>query len=523
MSDNVYGESKKVNPMFVVRKNEHIEKLNEEVAPERVVRKDWSNVSGSVPKLAKNVEAVEVDSVPSLSNDVVEGELVVSVSEPVVDNDDSVSSDDSVSPVDVSGKVVNSQFSFNPKPRVVKPVEKVETAGEGATVNVPFKGAVRIDGLRKPVADELKKDQRPSRLKAKSNIDAEEWDLSDRSDSEFGLNANTDRGVPEPEVGAGFHLTERDIEIIRFLARYRYAYNFQVARYLDTTPKAINLRLRKLADKGFVRRKTVTGNQYIWLSTKMGNLVADVDLKAVPNNELSFVTMAHSVGLCNIGTELERRAPGGKDLLGEQKYGRKWHVDDEVFNLKGEPVIGVKVLTEKEIRQGQQKWRMGRTTAEMREEVEKAIREGSPVVNEAGEIVEPAGVAPETLEGNEGLFVIYGETEHIPDMVIRRGRDELGNPLNIAIELELTPKTTADWRKILRAYRDYGIGKMYQKVIYFTHKSQISRLLNKINEEDVHLTVDEVVELPDGSTVVKEGELCLRKYVPVNGNIPFWG
>jgi hypothetical protein len=37
------------------------------------------------------------------------------------------------------------------------------------------------------------------------------------------------------------------------------------------------------------------------------------------------------------------------------------------------------------------------------------------------------------------------------------------------------------------------------------------------------LTVDEIIELADGSTVVKEGELCLRKYVPVNGNIPFWG
>lgn len=509
--ENGVGGKRKVNPLFVVRKSE-VDKALDEVAVkrEKVVRKDWSQ-----PVLASNDSLVEVDE--SVEARLASNEVVVDVeggaSVPVVE-----------APVVPVERQVNSRFAFGDKRVVKRNSDGSAFVDNGGKVEVPFKGVVNVSGLKPAVADDIKKDQRPSRLKAKPNITAEEWDMDDKSDVEFGLNSNNDKDAPVAEVGAGFHLTERDIEIIRYLARYRYAYNFQVARYLDTTPKAINLRLKKLADKGFVRRKRVTGNQYIWLSTKTGNLVADVDLRAVPNNELSFVTMAHTVGLCNIGTELERRAEGGKDLLGEQKYGREWPVRGEVFNLKGEPVIGVKVLSEKEIRQGQQKWRMNRTTAEMREEVERAIREGSPVIDEkTGEIVSPAGEQPEMLEGNEGLFVIYGETEHIPDMVIQRGRDEFGNPLNIAIELELTPKTTAEWRKILRIYRDYGIGKMYQKVIYFTHKSQISRLLNKINREDVHLTVDEVIELADGSTQVKEGQLSLRKYTPVNGNVPFWG
>lgn len=517
MSENNGVEPRKVNPLFQMKKDEHIEHLNEVVGGARVVRRDWSK-----PALAKSDNVVEESVEPTLGSGVVED---IDGSEATVSTVEATPVTEVVRPA--GERVVNNKFSFSPVQKKVSgatPVESDTDNGEPRTVFVPFKGAVRTDGLPAPVGEGNQKDQRPSRLKAKANITAEDWDLEDRTDVEYGLNSNNDKDVPVAAPGSGFHLTERDIEIIRYLARYRYAYNFQVARYLDTTPKAINLRLKKLADKGFIRRKRVTGNQYVWLSTKVGNLVADVDLKAVPNNELSFVTMAHSVGLCNIGTELERRAEGGKDLLGEQKYGREWSVRGEVTDLQGNPVIGVKVLTEKEIRQGQQKWRMNRSTAEMRAEVENAIREGQPVVDEnTGEIVSAAGVAPETLDGNEGLFVIYGETEHIPDMVIRRGRDEFGNPLNIAIELELTPKTTAEWKKILRTYREYGIGKLYQKVIYFTHKSQISRLLAKINEEDVHLTVDEIVELADGTTSVKEGQLSLRKYTPVNGNVPFWG
>jgi hypothetical protein len=116
--------------------------------------------------------------------------------------------------------------------------------------------------------------------------------------------------------------------------------------------------------------------------------------------------------------------------------------------------------------------------------------------------------APELEEGNEGLFVVYGAGgkggEHIPDLVVARERDNEGKPQHIAVELELTPKSNADWRKILRNYRDNG--DMYSKIYYFTHKRSISTALIKLAEAE---------GISD--------RFIVRKYTPVNGRMPFWG
>lgn len=397
-----------------------------------------------------------------------------------------------------TGRVVNSRFDLGRSKPVSKPVKSVvdlePLVDEDESSGVPFRGA---KGVRPRKKDGEHKDKRPSVLIAKSAVEAGDWDDVGK-DTVKGLNAEGDTNTPEPELGSGFHLTERDILIIRFLARYRYAYNFQIARLCDTSPKAINIRLRKLAERGFIKKKTVTGAQHIWLSTKAGNLVADVDLPAIKDGQLSWVTVAHTLGLVNIGVELEI---GGDNLLKEVE----WPLYNK-RDRKGNPVIGERVLTEKEIRQGQQKWRMNRTTAEMRDMVEAAVVDtGNAYVNEAtGEISYPD--APELLEGNEGLYVVYGTLEHIPDMVIQRGRDADGKPVNIAIELELNQKTTEDWKRILRTYRDYG--SMYDKVIYFTHKRSIYNLLNKINQEDIGLPPE---------------KFMIRQYVPKNDREPFWG
>ncbi len=293
-------------------------------------------------------------------------------------------------------------------------------------------------------------------------------------------------------------MTERDILIIRFLARYRYAYAFQIARLVDASVKSVNPRLRKLAERGFIRKQTVTGNQHIWLSTKAGNLVTDIDLPAIKEGTLSYVTVAHTLGLVNIGVELEI---GGDNLLKEDiwpTYNR--------FNVRGERVIGERIISEKEIRQGQQKWRMNRTTAEMREVVQDAIKNPGDLRSNSVTGEMEYLDAPEVIEGNEGLYVIYGQVEHIPDMVVSRGRDLDGKPVNIAIELELNPKSVDDWRRILRTYRDFG--DMYSKVIYYTHKRTIFNLLNKINKEDIGLPPE---------------RFMIRQYIPKNGREPFWG
>lgn len=541
---------RKINPLFVRSKTEPsmVKKLDEiDAPPKRTVRKDWT------PRLAKSETVVEADDMtPKLSS----GGEAVSPSDTSESSDDvSADGDRAARPVErvrpegvsrvTRPRVPAPGSGTSAGGRVVRPALNVPSRrdpatprslngdtpatggadkssiflggspGKGKGGSVSSSGGVsplsvnspRRNGLEGRKPEEQHKDQRPTVLKAKAGVKVEDWTNDTTTDTDRGFGAEKET-VVEPELGSGFHLTERDITLIRFLARYRYAYSFQLARLVRTSVKGIRPRLKTLETRGFIRRQVVTGSQHIWLSTKAGNLVADVDLPAIKKSDLSLVTVAHTLGLVNVGIEIET---GGENLLREEV----WPTMNN-FDIRGRPVAGERVITEKEIRAGQQKWRMNRGTTEMRQVVEQALLDmGEPVTDdETGDYVydELTGEVkyvnvPEMIEGNEGLFVIYSPTgEHIPDMVVSRGRDSNGVPINIAIELELHEKTYADWKRILRTYRDYG--QMFSKVIYFTHKRNISNQLQKINATDIHLPDDKFI---------------IRKYIPVNGREPFWG
>ena len=248
--------------------------------------------------------------------------------------------------------------------------------------------------------------------------------------------------------------------------------------------------------RGFIRREPVTQRQYLWLTRKAGNLIADIHFGEIKKGSLSYVTVAHTAGLANLGVELER-VDGGKDILGERDIMPDWPPRNRypmgVWGAEGEMSFGEQTITEREIRQAQLRWRGGRSSQEMRELVDLAISD-------------PEG--PELLDGNEGLFVVYGQAgktgEHIPDLIVVRPRGEDGTPQHIAIELELTTKTVEEWKRILRWYRDNG--GMYAKVYYFTHVRAIASALRRVADE-----------------VGMSDRLVIRKYNPQNGNAPFWG
>ena len=562
--DNMNSDGyRKINPLFIRPKKENdISKKLDEVGEKRkrTIRKDWS------PRLAKNNVIVDTENVnPSLSDgsDVIEIEEIVESITPVIEfigdpenieekeNDielkitpqpsrfvvpkiDTPSNTDNTENItttpssnnllkgnsDVANEFGSRKQNANSVPttpertRVTRPVsskrndiiflgakEPADSSRDLRTTRSDEEATTPVKrlGIAAAKDESLHVDQRPSVLKAKPGVQVEDWTNDKSSDTDKGFGGENDKDFVEPELGTGFHLTNRDITIIRFLARYRYAYNFQIARLVRASVKGIRPRLRVLAERGFVRKQVVTGAQHIWLSTKAGNLVTDIDLPAIKKGDLSWTTVAHTLGLVNVGIELET---GGENLLKEDVWPTMNNTD-----IRGNFIDGERIITEKEIRAGQQKWRMNRSTSEMRAVAEQAVKDpGEFEVNEQTGEVEFI-MPPETLEGNEGLFVIYSpDGEHIPDMVVSRGRDVNGKPINIAIELELNEKTHADWRRILRAYKEYG--EMFDKIVYFTHKRNISNQLHKINNSDIHLPDD---------------KFMIRKYIPKNGREPFWG
>jgi hypothetical protein len=313
--------------------------------------------------------------------------------------------------------------------------------------------------------------------------------------------AKSRKKVAEPSRRA-FQIQERDIVLLRFLTKYQFSYVDALARLLDSTPQSINNRLRTLEDYDLVKRQRIAAGSTLWQTRKAGIELAGMNFTE-NKRSISFATVRHTVGLVNLAAELEREAPGSKDILGlADKFGETLPIMNRFpggIRLYGEEAAatpltyGEMTVAEREIRQAQKRYRGGRSSAEMRDLVDFSIADPT---------------APELEAGNEGLFVVYGSGgktgEHVPDLVITRPRDENGKPQHFAIELELTPKSPSDWKRILRSYRDNG--GMYSRVYYFTPDKPIANMIRNADEE------------------VGLGErLVLRKYTPKNKRQPFLG
>lgn len=90
------------------------------------------------------------------------------------------------------------------------------------------------------------------------------------------------------------------------------------------------------------------------------------------------------------------------------------------------------------------------------------------------------GQSPETMPGNEYLYILNpnipgSESIIIPDIVLKRDRNEDGSPNNIAVELEIKSGKTQDYEKRFRGYKEDT--RVYSKVIYIVEKKSVAKKL----------------------------------------------
>lgn len=220
--------------------------------------------------------------------------------------------------------------------------------------------------------------------------------------------------------GSGLRITDRDLELLRFLARYQYATYPQIAAYLDTTTNALRQRFPRLRAAGLIEWDnagvTAAG---VWRPTRLGIKLSGLDL---PVPGLSWGTAAHTLGLVDIGIRFER--------------------------------AGETVVTEREIRAADQR---GRQPSDR-------MRAARSFHNPQSGGLE-AEVMPEPL-----YMVRSGKYWHAPDMVLVRPPAAGGEPQSIAVELEMTHKEPARLRRILNAYKH---ARNIGYVIYYTHRKDI--------------------------------------------------
>lgn len=393
-------------------------------------------------------------------------------------------------------------------PVVPVPVDKTPK-GKNASGSTPK--------TKEPVED------KPVSLHAESNAErkvnpryvsplaiADEWTDDTSTDTTYGLGAE---GKREWEDGVNqsngllsasarrkrkrrFVLTERDVAILTLLGKYRFGYRSQIERFCDT--KDLSRRLTQLANAGYLRNEMITQTQALWTPTQLGVDAADLDVPVLAGGRIAPSTIAHTVGLLNIGLELEM---GKKDsvLLGDPDWPYNYRRYEnqstgEVQYLPGETIITERMITQSH---NQRKNLYDGDLDRIRKEIDK-VYSGKANRN---------GYGPETEEGDEFMYVMHAPgRQHTPDMVLQRPRDpKTGASQHVAIELELSSKTVREWRNILTMYAQ---SKTFATVVYFTHKRSIVNGIRAVNAEHVKLPPEKLV---------------IRKYIPTNRNVPFWG
>ena len=269
-------------------------------------------------------------------------------------------------------------------------------------------------------------DSGPAPAATSGRVLDDEWD--DGPSASDGQNDNQDTDpaasgttVTKTRDRTAFLLTDRDREFLMFLGRYRYATRLQLCLRFGVTDNAIRKRLPRLAKaKYLVRKSVIQGAHGVYVPTEKGMRIAGLDLTAPT---FSSGTATHTLGLVDLAIQ---------------------------FEMEGRTVI-----SEREIRAADTRGVTGRPGSR------SPAADGKPTYS--------------VFLGGNRVF------SHIPDMVLVEPPDEQGRPRTVAVELELVRKTPAEWRSILRGYRDAPhIGQ----VLYFTHlHTTIAKPLAEIAED----------------------------------------
>lgn len=254
--------------------------------------------------------------------------------------------------------------------------------------------------------------------------------------------------------GHQVQLTERDITLVSFLTRYQFSTMHALCTLTNSSPDSLRKRLTQLRAAGLVLAdKTPAGR--VWHASQQG--IALVGLDFQEKDEIRPSTIHHTVAVAELAAHLEAEHAHAKDVLGL----------GAAFPVSMRPMSGARsddgsgltfgqvCISEREIRQSQQRFHGGMSTSELRDAVMNAAADPE---------------APELEAGNENLFVVYGNGgvtgQHVPDLVVTRPRAADGSPQHIAIEFERTQKTREEVERILLGFRDHG--SMFTTLIYFT-------------------------------------------------------
>lgn len=269
---------------------------------------------------------------------------------------------------------------------------------------------------------------------------------------------------------------EKDREVLQLLVLFRYMTASHLARAFSVTSGTLLNRLRKLRRLGLVLDKAIFGTEAVWFVTEAGMLLSGFDLNRVTESGINFKMVPHQFTVNHVAANVWG---ANVNVLNLDDFPVKNRV-----NSKGVRVFGESVTSELEIQTVLSRLK-GIEKADAFVPVFKENIESAFVRWERDGGVE-FGESPEFLPGNEYMWALFPPANlrlayHVPDLVVRRPRNEDGSPESIAVEVEISNKPAESYEKTLRAFR--ADDRIYKKMVWVCKNVSPARKLEKIGKE----------------------------------------
>lgn len=283
------------------------------------------------------------------------------------------------------------------------------------------------------------------------------------------------RTMRDSDTSGKQNLHVRDMDFLRFLAKFKYATASHLKHLHCTTEDTALRRLKGLRGLGLVDSVGVLGPRPVWYLTRLGMSVSGFDYQvlnpkniSVNNGQLSHQFIVNYVASNIFGADIP--------VLGAE-IGAKNRTD-----WLGRPVRGDEVLSEMEISSSFSLATAGKTAEYYKPQLIQVLkdefRKWAEMMKE-----NPETPSPELIPGNEWMWVVQPEhlskNYHQPDLVVPRARNSSGGTESLAVEIELTKKA-GGYGAILQSYQQYT--HIYKKVIWVTNSRSIATAIMEAGE-----------------------------------------
>lgn len=284
--------------------------------------------------------------------------------------------------------------------------------------------------------------------------------------------------------GSRLRISPKDIEVMRFLARFQYATARHIARIYAETEGASQRRLNRLRERGLVLSNYFYGAKTIYWLTEEGMLLSGYDYKVLhQEKDINLQSFPHRFGLNHLAANIMGANVNVLDLDDFPQKNRESLVD-------GSMIEGETLVSEYEIHST-----LARKRGNMRGEIYKpqiisenriALREWAKRKRDG--LSDDENPPPEFMHGNEYMFALYPRevhelVHHIPDLVVKRPRDpKTGAPRSIAVELELNVKRDKEsYKRTMLAYKSEDM--TFQEVVWVSPEKDIRTVLERAADE----------------------------------------